>query len=98
MLTFKINKQSTSITANPVFDEKNFETAMKEYEKIRLHHSKVVKAQADSLSRLEDRLMLKKQTLIIPMRVLKHLQETDPFIGELLCRDSVFTILTDRLI
>lgn len=53
MLTFKINKQSTSITANPVFDEKNFEMAMKEYEKIRLHHSKIVKAQADSLNRLE---------------------------------------------
>lgn len=53
LLTFKINKQSTSITANPVFDEKNFETAMKEYEKIRLHHSKVVKAQADSLNKLE---------------------------------------------
>lgn len=53
ILTFKVRKQSTSITANPVFDEKNFETAMKEYEKIRLHHSKIVKAQADSLNRLE---------------------------------------------
>lgn len=53
ILTFKIKKQSTSITANPVFDEKNFEMAMKEYEKIRLHHSKIVKAQADSLNALE---------------------------------------------
>lgn len=53
ILTFKINKQSTSIAANPVFDEKNFEVAMKEYEKIRLHHSKIVKVKADSLNRLE---------------------------------------------
>lgn len=63
MLTFKINKQSTSITANPVFDEKNFEAAMKEYEKIRLHHSKVVKAQADSLSRLEDQYSMEESNL-----------------------------------
>jgi hypothetical protein len=53
ILTFKINKQSSSITANPVFDEQNFEEAMKEYEKIRLHHANVVKAKADSLSKLE---------------------------------------------
>lgn len=53
ILTFKIKKQSTSITANPVFDEKNFEMAMKEYEKIRLHHSKILAAQADSLNKLE---------------------------------------------
>lgn len=53
ILTFKINKRSSSITANPVFDEKNFETAMKEYEKIRLHHSKILAAQTDSLNRLE---------------------------------------------
>jgi hypothetical protein len=53
ILTFKIGKQSTSITANPVFDQGNFEIAMKEYEKIRMHHSKMVKAKADSLSKLE---------------------------------------------
>lgn len=53
ILTFKIKKQSTSITAVPVFDGKNYEAAMNEYGKIRLHHSSIVKAQADSLKNLE---------------------------------------------
>ncbi len=53
ILTFKIKKQTSSIAATPVFDEKNFEAAMKEYEKIRLHHSKVLAAKSDSISRLE---------------------------------------------
>ncbi len=53
ILTFKIKKQTSSISANPVFDEKNFEVAMKEYEKIRLHHSKTLAAKADSLNKLE---------------------------------------------
>lgn len=53
ILTFKIGKQSTSITVSPVFDETNFELALKEYEKIKIHHSRIVKAKADSLSRLE---------------------------------------------
>ncbi len=54
ILTFKVKKISVSITANPVFDAKNFEVAMNEYGKIRLHHSNKVKAQADSLRNLED--------------------------------------------
>jgi hypothetical protein len=59
ILTFKINKQSTSITAAPVFDGKNYEQAMNEYGRIRLHHSKMVQAKADSLSALEKNLNAK---------------------------------------
>ncbi len=53
ILTFKIKKQTSSIAATPVFDEKNFEAAMNEYGKIRLHHSKILAAKSDSISRLE---------------------------------------------
>lgn len=52
LLTFKINKKSKSITATPVFDGKDFEAAMNEYGKIRLHHSRIVQAQTDSINNL----------------------------------------------
>jgi hypothetical protein len=54
ILTFKQKNNKVSITAIPVFDEKNFESAMKEYEKMRLSHSKRLLAQADSLKRLDE--------------------------------------------
>jgi hypothetical protein len=53
ILTFKQKNQKVSITATPVFDEQNFEAAMKEYEKMRLSHSKKLQAQADSLNKLD---------------------------------------------
>ncbi|HWY10135.1 MAG TPA: hypothetical protein VN026_02360 [Bacteroidia bacterium] len=53
ILTFKLKKQTSSIAATPVFDEKNFTAAMKEYEKIRLHHSQILAAKSDSISKLE---------------------------------------------
>lgn len=59
VLTFKINKRSSSITAAPVFDGKNYEQAINEYGKIRLRHSQMVKAKADSLNALENNLNAK---------------------------------------
>lgn len=53
ILTFKLKNNKTSITAIPVFDENNFDAAMKQYEKVRLSHAKRIQAQADSLQRLD---------------------------------------------
>jgi hypothetical protein len=53
ILTFKQKNNKVSILASPVFDEKNYEAAMKEYEKIRLSHSKKLLAQADSINKLD---------------------------------------------
>jgi hypothetical protein len=53
LLTFKLKNKKTSITALPVFDEQNYEAAMKQYESIRLHQARLVQAKADSLSKLD---------------------------------------------
>lgn len=53
MVTFKKGKTLKSFAALPVFDEKDYDAAMKEYEKMRTYHQNRLKTISDSIAQRE---------------------------------------------
>ncbi len=52
-LTFNKGKRSVSFMASPVFDEQNYDKAMKEYEYRKRQHAKLSRAKMDSIAKIK---------------------------------------------